>query len=217
MKRGGGKAKGAAFEREVCKALSLWVTNGRRKDCFWRSAMSGGRATIAPGREVRQCGDITAVAFDGYEFARKWFVECKHVKHLAFEAFFIKSLGTLHKFWRKAIKEAARHRRDPMIIARQNGWPDLVITRPNHLAHWVQPFLLGRNNGMEVDVSFFSDLLRVSYDGSNHSRPTINRQSKGRVSSHVHEEVTSARPKLRPRNHIRRPNRGKGSASRRSR
>jgi hypothetical protein len=45
MRPGGGKNKGSAFEREICKTLSLWWTDGVRDDIFWRTASSGGRAT----------------------------------------------------------------------------------------------------------------------------------------------------------------------------
>lgn len=200
MKRGGGKQKGAAFEREVCRVLSLWITSGERQDCFWRSAMSGGRATIAHGRDVRQCGDIAAVAQEGYEFANAWFVECKHVRSLDLDSFIIKGVGLLRKFWDKARKEAKRHRKDPMIIARQNRWPDIVVTRTNHAAHWTPPIsTVHRYQG--VDIYFLSDLLEVSYDRSNHSRPTINRQSTGRIQTRVHAKTAKGRKRVRPRNH----------------
>lgn len=45
MKKGGGAQKGSAFEREICKKLSLWWTDGERDDVFWRTAGSGGRGT----------------------------------------------------------------------------------------------------------------------------------------------------------------------------
>lgn len=38
-------AKGGDYEREICKRLSLWLTNGRDDDQLWRSSQSGGRAT----------------------------------------------------------------------------------------------------------------------------------------------------------------------------
>ncbi len=41
---GQGKRKGSKFEREICKQLSLWWTDGEREDVFWRTASSGGRA-----------------------------------------------------------------------------------------------------------------------------------------------------------------------------
>lgn len=41
----GRAAKGSDFEREICKRLSMWWTDQKRDDVFWRSSQSGGRAT----------------------------------------------------------------------------------------------------------------------------------------------------------------------------
>jgi hypothetical protein len=38
-------AKGFDYERECCKAISLWWSRGERDDLVWRTAGSGGRAT----------------------------------------------------------------------------------------------------------------------------------------------------------------------------
>ncbi len=65
MRPGGGHSKGASFERQVCRDLSLWLTEGKHDDCFWRSAMSGGRATVRfkKGRTSRsQAGDISPIS-----------------------------------------------------------------------------------------------------------------------------------------------------------
>lgn len=56
--------KGSAFEREICKRLSLWWTDGERDDVFWRSSQSGGRATLRAQKGMRtfgSYGDIAAV------------------------------------------------------------------------------------------------------------------------------------------------------------
>jgi hypothetical protein len=39
-------AKGADFEREICRELSLWFSKGKSDDWFWRASQSGGRATV---------------------------------------------------------------------------------------------------------------------------------------------------------------------------
>ena len=57
-------SKGSAFEREICKRLSLWWTYEDRDDVFWRTQASGGRATIRfrRGKGTHgQFGDIQAV------------------------------------------------------------------------------------------------------------------------------------------------------------
>lgn len=129
MRSGGGKAKGAGFERKICKILSLWVSNGKSQDLFWRTAMSGGRATVhlRSNIMIRQAGDICAVAPEGFPFADYWFVECKNVKDAGWASFFISNTGPLAAFWRKAKEEAKKHNRNPMIIIQARG-PILVIT-----------------------------------------------------------------------------------------
>lgn len=62
MRKGGGSKKGSSFEREICKQLSLWWTDGTRDDVFWRTAGSGGRATNRAkiGKETAGAyGDLT--------------------------------------------------------------------------------------------------------------------------------------------------------------
>ncbi len=59
----GKSSKGSAFERDFCKQLSLWWTEGRRDDVFWRTAGSGAMAT-SRGKHQRktfgQYGDVQA-------------------------------------------------------------------------------------------------------------------------------------------------------------
>lgn len=58
------RGKGSEFERLICKKLSMWWTNGERDDVFWRTSMSGGRATVRTkqGKATEmQHGDISAV------------------------------------------------------------------------------------------------------------------------------------------------------------
>lgn len=136
MLPGKGKAKGSAFEREVCKRLSLWVTNGKSEDVFWRSAMSGGRATVGArkGKDLRrQAGDITAVAPEGHSLTERYYIECKHVKQLRIDRFIVTETGPLADFWKVAKREAERHGRIPMIIARQNQMPTLVLLPYMHV------------------------------------------------------------------------------------
>lgn len=164
MRPGGGKHKGAAFEREICSKLSLWITHGKRTDTLWRSAMSGGRATVAKakGIDVRQCGDICPVAEEAYEFCSKWFIECKHVRHLALDHMIVKGTGPLAKFWEKAVTEAKRYGRDPMIIARQNGWPTIVITKTNHLIYFTSSIATAGLKS-SFDVTLFDEWMATRF------------------------------------------------------
>jgi|688.fasta_scaffold00823_50 hypothetical protein len=62
-KRKGDPKKGSAFEREFAKKLSLWWSEGKADDWFWRVGGSGGRATnrAKQGKSTSNgCGDIGA-------------------------------------------------------------------------------------------------------------------------------------------------------------
>ncbi len=55
--------KGSNFEREICKLLSLWWTNNKRDDVFWRTSGSGARATTRSKIKQKtfgQYGDVQA-------------------------------------------------------------------------------------------------------------------------------------------------------------
>lgn len=163
MRKGGGKQKGAAFEREICKALSLWVTNGKRGDVFWRSAMSGGRATMFS--DVRQCGDICAVAPEGAPFTARYFIECKAYRDLQINSWLITGRGKLAEFWQETKDQARIHKREPLLIFRQNGLPVMFL------------YLAGLRDAMWRDIRTkeaiivrdarlyrFSDWMKIKYE-----------------------------------------------------
>jgi len=132
MKRraGSGKSKGGAFERRVCKSLSLWVSGGEREDLFWRSAMSGGRATqkLKKGKKLlAQTGDISAIDPMGDALIKSYYIECKSYKDLRIPAFIYQSGGLLKSFWEETIEQADQYEKLPMLIAKQNQYPIMVL------------------------------------------------------------------------------------------
>ncbi len=133
MRPGGGKQKGAAFEREVCKALSLWISARKKEDIFWRSAMSGGRATVARqrGRNADSAlGDISAVDALGAALLSKFLTECKFYGDLSIIGLFTRS-GKLYDFWTILKREASLVNREPFLIAKQNRLPAFVLLTNN--------------------------------------------------------------------------------------
>src|SRR6266850_1611917 len=95
-KPGFGKIKGGEFERYCCKRLSLFVTRGLRDDIFWRSAMSGGRATLQLKQEIinrAQSGDMTAISPEGYELCDKYLFEYKNYADLNIPQGLVKGTG----------------------------------------------------------------------------------------------------------------------------
>jgi len=74
------KGKGSAYERKICKQLSLWWTGGERDDVFWRSSNSGGRAKVRSrqGKGTHgQYGDIAATDPIGEALLQVFTIELK--------------------------------------------------------------------------------------------------------------------------------------------
>ncbi len=128
MRKGGGKAKGAEFERGVCKSLSLWLSAGNDEGLLWRSAMSGGRSTVAfaKGRTLgASAGDISAVGEGGMPLIRLFTIECKTYRTLDYHGL-INRRGKLVEFWAEVRKQAKRYNKEPILIAKQNQQPIIV-------------------------------------------------------------------------------------------
>lgn len=129
MRAGGGKQKGASFERKVCVDLSLWISKGADKGLFWRSSMSGGRSTVAMKKGDKlasQAGDISAVHEMGHKLVNEFYVECKTYKTLNLESF-IKGKGKLIDFWKHAVKDAKQYGKEPILVAKQNLYPTMAV------------------------------------------------------------------------------------------
>lgn len=128
MRQGGGKSKGAAFEREICVKLSLWISKGQQEDVFWRSAMSGGRSTVAYAKGKRlaaQAGDITCIHPIGQPFIDKFYPECKDYHDLNFVGL-LKGKGNLVQFWCETVVQARNYGKLPLLIAHQARQPTIA-------------------------------------------------------------------------------------------
>ena len=126
-KPGMGKQKGAQFERDVCRMLSLALSNNYRDDIFWRSAMSGGRATIGAGRE-NQVGDISSVGAEGFALTDNFVIECKRYKNLDLDRFLVLNDGKLFDFWMRLWELSVNSKRHPLLIFQENRRPMLGLT-----------------------------------------------------------------------------------------
>lgn len=128
-----GHVKGPRFERAICGRLSLWVSDLEREDIFWRTAMSGGRATVGSKRGKRftaQAGDISAVDPLGDELLRHFMVECKFYKRLEYEKLFYRFRGKFGRFWRMNLAKAQEHGKELMLVAKENKREELVGITP---------------------------------------------------------------------------------------
>jgi hypothetical protein len=113
MKKGAGKRKGSSFEREFCKELSLWWTDGKDKDVFWRTHSSGARHGIS-----EECGDVMAVKECGHPLMDKVMFELKHWNRndLLLDLIREGKKSELLDAWYKCIKEADSFNRLPILV-----------------------------------------------------------------------------------------------------
>jgi len=109
MKAGGGHRKGATFERDICRQLSLWWTDNVRDDIFWRTPQSGGRATRREQKgkgTAGNYGDIMAVDQIGIPLINFMTFELKYGYGLASAMDLVD--GSSKSLWRKWIIGAQR-------------------------------------------------------------------------------------------------------------
>jgi len=67
-------SKGDSFEREMCRTISLWWTDGERDDVFWRNRT---RVTSNTPNAERQLGDLSTVHTEGVPFVEVFNTEFK--------------------------------------------------------------------------------------------------------------------------------------------
>jgi hypothetical protein len=126
-----GKRKGGAFEREIAKTLSLWITHGKEKDLLHRSQSSGAESTInkskTHGGDLSLYNHESKYAKDGQRFIRVICVECKHYKEGNFIREWYGKGSHMKKWWIKLCEEASRCSKYPMLIVRINNTSDMVF------------------------------------------------------------------------------------------
>lgn len=165
---GSGKRKGGAWERQTCKQLSLWLSGRKSETLFWRSAMSGGRATVMnkAGRvNQSQQGDISAVEPAGAPLIDAFVIECKSYQKLAIDRAVLQSSGLLKNFWRKLQKQAARCHKLPMLVAKQNQLEVILclddVGRRLLLEPGYNSLLRMKNPNLDLYIYFFKTLLNT--------------------------------------------------------
>jgi hypothetical protein len=125
------RQKGSQFERDMSRAFSLWVTNQKSDDCFWRSASSGGahtRRQAKGGGMASQAGDLRCTAEGGVLFSKLFSVECKFVKDATtHNLFFGNAAGKTVEFWLQASRDAKATGRRPILALRQNRIGEVLI------------------------------------------------------------------------------------------
>lgn len=128
--------KGGNFEREICRAISLWWTKGERDDVVWRNKT---RRTMRAYNAQRQEGDLGPTDEIAIPLFKVLCIECKsgysirrkpgkkskttNVPHDVLDL--IDGTGdrdksTIMMFWRQAIEEATMTDRYPLLIFKRD-------------------------------------------------------------------------------------------------
>lgn len=126
-----GKQKGSQYEREISKTLSLWLSNNKYDDLFWRSHSSGGRFTQRFKNfknTINQSGDITSTCKISEEFIKHFTIECKFYKEISLWDFVTGNKNGIVKFWIQTINESKSANKHPLLILKSNYKPVLLIT-----------------------------------------------------------------------------------------
>lgn len=136
--------KGADYERGVCRRLSLWVSGYTREDVYWRSAMSGGRATVKSRthrKRVRDFsahgGDIAATHELGHALTSEFFIDSKFYKGFRFDTYIHGGAGEFAPVWVDDLEKAKLVRKQLMVIIKANRMADLVFLTSEGL-RWIR-------------------------------------------------------------------------------
>jgi len=128
MRPGGGKHKGGAFERDVCRRISRFWSAGAFDDLLWRAASSGAKGTVTRTKNKAFHADIVATSPLTEPLMKVFSIECKFYKNIDITEI-LRGLknNKILTFWGQTLKSARLSGRRPALIARRNMFPTMLI------------------------------------------------------------------------------------------
>jgi hypothetical protein len=126
-----GAIKGSSFERDICKKLSLFISEGSNTDYFWRTAGSGARWTVRNKKGLEtygQYGDICSTHPDSKFFTDIFCIELKSYKDINIWGLITGSNNIIEDWWFKLNHNALELEKIPVLIVKQNNKPILWIS-----------------------------------------------------------------------------------------
>ena len=173
-RKGRGMSKGSAFEREICKRLSLWWTDNERDDIFWRTSGSGARATQRSKSKKRtygQYGDVQAIDPIGEPLVKLLIIEIKRgYSKYTFADLLEKSQNPkvkkclIQQFIEQAEKSCEdAHSYSWLIISKRNGRVPIIIIpqyfyKPLRCCFWNHTKLTFTNSNGDNQSVFITTL-----------------------------------------------------------
>lgn len=152
--------KGSAFERKVCKELSLWWTEDKRDDVFWRTSQSGGRATTRRKKSQKTAysyGDVTFIDPIGKPFIDNCLLElkCGYTNEIEVLDFIDKTKGKpqLLKWWEKAEKENKIAKREYILIIFKRNFHKPCVFISQQLLSKMISYFGGFDNVIKINMN----------------------------------------------------------------
>lgn len=130
MKPGQGKNKGSGFERDVGTRISLWLTNGARKDLLCRTVGSGAQFTSSKFCQGHP-GDLMAQHPLAFTFCDAFVIECKFWRDLELIKF-LSHEGNLFKAMQQVRNQAIEVKKSWWLVAKQNH-RDTILLLPSEV------------------------------------------------------------------------------------
>jgi len=177
------KGKGSSFERDIARMISLWFSEEKSADWFWRTQSSGGRATQLrkTGKMLtKQFGDIVAVEKEGEPLTDKFCFELKtgygasrkkNEKKVISNWCILDGIDSkqketvFDKFWKQCVNDADASHRIPILIFRRNLMSCCIAMKSNlhnRLKEWYGP--VHTNKGILYFESRFGDIVFMNLD-----------------------------------------------------
>jgi len=164
MKPGAGSRKGSSFERKLSKDLSLWWSDGKSKDLFWRTHSSGQLGTRS--KKMSEYGDLMAIHDDGQLFMKTFHIECRHGKCIKVHDLVYApkpSSSNMTGFIKEGIDGATASSRKPVWIFREQGQPIMVLmTYTDYCFYIPQKNALANNATLALFPS--DELVLITYE-----------------------------------------------------
>lgn len=130
MKKGGGKAKGSAFEREVCRIFTKWITGKSKPVIFWRTASSGAQFTQTKGKGSKMAADLMAVEPEGCVLTDRFAIECKSYSTVSFKMLLKQSKSCkITLWWEQVVEDASKISKKPMLVFKSKYFPTCLMIR----------------------------------------------------------------------------------------
>lgn len=122
-----GKAKGSGFERDLARRLSLWINGAEKPYVFWRTAGSGGLATIM-AENADMSGDLMAIRDEGRFLTNIFSIEakCGYQDAEAFKHLKVNKSTEIEDFWKQCCRDAERSHKYPLLIFKKKGYPTII-------------------------------------------------------------------------------------------